>query len=310
VPVDAVSFRRGVDPPWRRTSNGLASGNCLAEAIAHGLAEVIERDAMTLQALACDYAGTPHLLARLADAHRAPDPPPHPPPGFETAVPPAYPFVDLCSLPGPLAAAVERITAAGVRVDLRAMGSDVAVPAFLAPVDEPAGAGRAQTHVGYGCHPDAAVAARRAVTEAAQGRAGYIGGGREDLRVAAIRERAEPDGGWFSGRVDRVAFDAFPSQSAPDVVDDIRLMLDALRAAGLDEVVVVDLSHPDVPLPVVKVLVPGAEGPLDLWSARRGDFGWRARRLIAAMVAEAERSPRDGRSDRAGSLGPTVAGEA
>jgi len=65
-------------------------------------------------------------------------------------------------------------------------------------------------------------------------------------------------------------------------------ILDALRTAGLSQVVVVDLSLPEVPLAVVKVIVPGAEGPLDLWSPRRGDFGWRARRLIAAMVARSD----------------------
>jgi len=284
VPVDAVWFRPGVRVPWRRNSNGLASGNSLAEALAHGLAEVIERDAITLQALACDYATTPHLLAQVAKAGRGVTPPP----GYEAAPELDYPFVQLVSLPGPLREAVDRIRAAGARVDLRSMTSDVAVPAFEALIDEPAGAGRAQTDVGWGCHPDAAVAARRAITEAAQGRASYIQGGREDLSLAAVRERAEPTGGWFSAAVERADFSSLPSRAMADVVDDVRFMLDALRTAGLHEVVVVDLSLPEVPLPVVKVMVPGAEGPLDLWSPRRGDFGWRARRLIAAMVARSD----------------------
>jgi len=295
VPVDAVWFRPGARVPWRRDSNGLASGNSLAEALAHGLAEVIERDAMTLQALACDYGSTPHLLALVAKAGR----PAAPPPGFEVAPELDYPFVDLDSVPAPLADAVARIRAAGARVDLRAMTSDVAVPAFLALIDESAGGGLAQTHVGYGCHPDASVAARRAITEAAQGRAGYIAGGREDLCLAAVRERGEPSGGWFSDEVERAHFATFASQALPDVVDDIRCMLGALRTAGLREVIAVDLSLPQTPLAVAKVMVPGAEGPLDLWSPRRGDFGWRARRLIAAMVARGER-PGRGRTPRVG----------
>ena len=281
VPVDAVWFRRGANVPWRRDSNGLASGNCLTEAVAHGLAEVIERDAITLQALACDYAATPHLLALLAKAGR----PSAPPPGLEAAPELSYPFVDIGSLPRPLGQAIDHITAAGARVDLRAMTSDVAVPAFVALIDESAGGGLAQTHAGYGCHPDAAVAARRAITEAAQGRVGYIQGGREDLGLAAVRERAEPTGGWFGTDVERADFATFASRTLTDAVDDVHCMLRALRAAGLREVIAVDLSLPDVPLSVVKVLVPGAEAPLDLWSPRRGDFGWRARRLIAAMAA-------------------------
>ena len=284
VPVDAVWFRRGARVPWRRDSNGLASGNSLTEALAHGLAEVIERDAMTLQALASDYAATPHLLALVARAGR----PAAPPRGFEAAPVLDYPFVEMGSLPRPLREAVDRITAAGARVDLRAMTSDIAVPAFVALIDEPAGGGLAQTHAGYGCHPDAAVAARRAVTEAAQGRAGYIQGGREDLHLPAVRERAEPTGGWFGTGVPRADFGSFASRALPDAVDDVHWMLGALRAAGLGEVIAVDLSLPGVPLSVVKVLVPGAEAPLDLWSPRRGDFGWRARRLIAAMVAKCD----------------------
>jgi len=285
VPIDAVWFRHGARVPWRRDSNGLASGNSLAEALSHGLAEVIERDAMTLQALACDYGRTPHLLAQVAKAGGAAPPPA----GFEAAPELAYPFVDVDSLPAPLGAAVTLIRAAGARVDLRAMTSDVAVPAFLALIDESAGGGLAQTHVGYGCHPDATVAARRAITEAAQGRVGYIAGGREDLCLAAVRQRAEPTGGWFGDEVERADFATFASLALPDVVDDIRFMLGALRTAGLRQVVAVDLSLPEVPLVVAKVIVPGAEGPLDLWSPRRGDFGWRARRLIAAMVARSDR---------------------
>ena len=132
------------------------------------------------------------------------------------------------------------------------------------------------------------MAARRAITEAAQGRAGYIQGGREDLGLAAVRERAEPTGGWFGTDVERADFASFASRTLTDAVDDVHCMLHALCAAGLGEVIAVDLSLPDVPLPVVKVIVPGAEGPLDLWSPRRGDFGWRARRLIAAMVARSD----------------------
>ena len=55
-----------------------------------------------------------------------------------------------------------------------------------------------------------------------------------------------------------------------------------MRAVGVQQVVVVDLTRPDIGLPVARVVVPGLEGP-------GGHLpGARARRKMAAVAAAAE----------------------
>ena len=45
--------------------------------------------------------------------------------------------------------------------------------------------------------------------------------------------------------------------------------LDALRSAGLGEVVVVDLTREEFGIPVVRVVIPGLEGPAGIVSGCR-----------------------------------------
>jgi ribosomal protein S12 methylthiotransferase accessory factor len=165
---------------------------------------------------------------------------------------------------------------------LRWVASDVAVPVFLAVIHEQSGAMR-MVHSGAGAHPDAAVAARRAVTEAAQSRATYIHGVREDLASAALASHDGPRGGWFEYSSPRVDFRALPSYPSASVTDDLRFMAQALSMAGLHKIFVVDLSHPEIPFSVVRVIVPGAEPLLNLPDLTRLALGWRARRILYAL---------------------------
>ena len=45
--------------------------------------------------------------------------------------------------------------------------------------------------------------------------------------------------------------------------DDLAWMLDRLRAVGIGEVIAVDLTGPEFGMPVVRVVIPGLEGPDD-----------------------------------------------
>lgn len=275
VPAEVVLLAARRRPLWRTSSNGLASGNCLTEAIAHGLAEVIERDACTLQQIGTEYRHLPNLMRLLAGPPRAsfpanlPEPPPLP-----------YPFVELTSLPAPLRRAVQRVQQAGASIDLRWVASDVRVPVFVCLVHERHGA-TAMTYAGAGAHPDATVAARRAITEAAQTRLTHISGVREDLPFPGLSQRDDPTGDWFTADVPRVDFATFCSCAFADVADDARYMAGALREAGLKHIVVVDLSHQDIPFAVARVIVPGTEPPLAIDQRDRLSFGWRARRMFA-----------------------------
>jgi ribosomal protein S12 methylthiotransferase accessory factor YcaO len=103
----------------------------------------------------------------------------------------------------------------------------------------------------------------------AQSRLTIFQGVREDIdRVARL-----------DGEIDRPAqslwltsgplksFAAIQTSRNLDILDDIRFMARRLQSAGLKQVIAVDLTRPEVGLPVVKVIVPG----LEHWAARHFD---------------------------------------
>ncbi|WP_157248694.1 YcaO-like family protein [Nonomuraea typhae] len=150
VPQEAVGFslarRSGWNAPaFFASTNGLASGNTMAEAILHALYEVIERDAVTLAVTGGDR-GTPVDPASADSAAVA----------------------ELC----------ETLARAGVSLEVRSVPSATELPCFIATItcaDYP------PPFAGYGCHLSSEIALTRAITEAAQARVAYISGARDDL---------------------------------------------------------------------------------------------------------------------------------
>jgi ribosomal protein S12 methylthiotransferase accessory factor len=118
---------------------------------------------------------------------------------------------------------------------------------------------------GAGCHPTPVVALLRALTEAVQVRTTYIVGSREDIKPADYQS-ATLDGRVRHARAlmrsakrmrdyrttDRYDFDTFEAELA--------WLVDRLRAAGIRQVIAVDLSRPELDVSVVRVVVPGLEG--------------------------------------------------
>ncbi|HEV7517595.1 MAG TPA: YcaO-like family protein, partial [Thermoanaerobaculia bacterium] len=130
------------------TSNGLASGNHILEALCHGLCEVIERDAATLWEV-----GGPLARERTR--------------------------VDLGTVDDPACRSVlERYERAGIAVAVWEMTSDVGVPAFRCTIldRDPDPFYAVGASAGMGCHPAREVALLRALTEAAQSRLTSIAG--------------------------------------------------------------------------------------------------------------------------------------
>jgi ribosomal protein S12 methylthiotransferase accessory factor len=180
--------------------------------------------------------------------------------------------------------ALGRLDRAGMSVTIWDMTSDIGIPAFICRIAE-----RRLPPVvteydaeGMGCHPDRSVALLRTLTEAAQSRLGFISGARDD-----------PAGWEYS----RGANEEVPSASSADLADeanrdftavasfdsdsfdaDVAWELSALRAAGINEVVAVDLTHEDFGIPVVRIIVPGLEGPTTTVPNCR--LGQRAENLI------------------------------
>ncbi|MFD5749681.1 YcaO-like family protein [Streptomyces sp. NPDC127033] len=156
VPLAAVRLGRTVHDDWRQhlpsaSTNGLASGNTRAEAIVHGLCEVIERD----------------VLSGLTGADQA------------ELMDPATVNVSYC------AALLERLAERGCWWELRHVPNRYGVPVMCCHLwreDQ-----SAAVVAGSGAHPDPGIALSRAIAEAAQTRLTLISGSREDNRPLAYR---------------------------------------------------------------------------------------------------------------------------
>ena len=236
---------------WSCSSNGLASGNTIEEAIAHALAELNERDAFTIATVRSQVV--PRVRATLeAIAHGRPASPT----GVDRSIAPS---IRLGTVPPD----VRRLTRAaqrdGSQLWLRDLTSDIGIPVFVASMRREEDDGTELAAGGFGCDPNASIAAVRAITEAAQGRNVQIQGVRED--ASAARQKTSTRGRvlWCSDSDRWIDFADIPSYDHPDILTDVQTMLDRLRAVGVSEAYAVDVSHPDIPASVVRVVVPEME---------------------------------------------------
>jgi ribosomal protein S12 methylthiotransferase accessory factor len=258
VPYELVHTAYTLPPPtgtgcFVATSNGLASGNHLLEAISHGICETVERDAVTLHELR-----TPEQRAlRRIDPRTVDD--------------------------AGCAEALGRLACAGMSVAIWDMTTDIRIPAFKCVIaDDVQHPGRVRSgSAGMGCHPDRGIALLRALTEAAQARLAVISATRDEPANLHSAREAAPEAGHqqptdlqSEAPCDFAAVPAFVSDSLDK---DVAWELEALRSAGISDVVVVDLTREEFKVAVVRVIIPGLEGPAGLVSC---SLGRRARKLI------------------------------
>jgi len=214
---------------FRTNTTGLASGNVIEEAIFHGLAEVIERDAW---ALVEATRRTGPLIEDVDD--------------------------DLAR------GLLEKFAAADVDVYLRDITSDIDVATCAAAADDVRLRDPTLLTTGMGTHTSSKVAVLRALTEVAQSRLTQIHGAREDTTLADFRKRIgyertkRLNKHWFEAS-EKKSFSEVASFESDDFLQDIRHMLGKLEDAGLDRAVVVDLTREEIGIPVVRVIVPGLE---------------------------------------------------
>ncbi|MGW0533325.1 YcaO-like family protein [Streptomyces sp. NPDC003032] len=222
VPEPAIrldhTYRAEWTPPlFRTTSNGLASGNTIAEATAHALAELCERDSLA------------RLRARpRSDWHQ----------------------LDLGTVDDPDCRTLLRLYAAA-QVTVDAVVTDRHPACFEARVRSEA---HPVTYTGAGCHLDPAVALSRALTEAAQSRLTAITGARDDLppllyRPADGRPRAQEDLGTR-------AMAWWTAPAGGDFDADVRALAEIIAGRTGSEPIRVVLPSPTA-IPVVKVIAPG-----------------------------------------------------
>jgi ribosomal protein S12 methylthiotransferase accessory factor len=147
--------------------------------------------------------------------------------------------------------------------------SDIEIASFICVI-RPGQRSSAVHHVpsmGMGCHPSRGIALARALTEAAQTRLTVITGARDDIGRSEYERLHQHD---LALRIDArmAATPAFQFEDIPDfegqlLSEDVAYELGKLDAAGLGSVLMVDLTRPDLAIPVVRVLIPGLEPGLD-----------------------------------------------
>jgi YcaO-like protein with predicted kinase domain len=239
APLALVALAADPGPPFawwsfRGGSNGLASGNHFLEALCAGLYEVIERDALACHLIAWEQLG--HTIPRVR---------------LETI---AFPLVQ---------DVLARLRAAEVRPLFFDCTVDTGVPVYLAYMYD-----GAQRRVGImrgsGAHLDPEVAMLRALTEAIQSRAVYFAGSRDDLlRRGLLSVQVHDDRRaiqFLESVPPTVDAGQLTSEAAPVFEADVHFLLQKLHLAGLDQVVVLDLTHSEFEISVVRVIVPGLEG--------------------------------------------------
>ncbi|HVP94418.1 MAG TPA: YcaO-related McrA-glycine thioamidation protein [Methanoregulaceae archaeon] len=231
VPTNAVFHPLPKYTPalFRTNTNGLASGNTLEEATFHALMELIERDAWSIAEV---MKNTGSRLTHIDNG-----------------------------LPAEL---LSRFSDAGVDIIIKNITSDIGIPTIAAVSDDVRLKDPTLLTIGMGTHTNAEIALLRAITEVAQSRLTQIHGAREDTNVADFRrkigyERTKRMNRYWFESIREEDFSAVPSCDSDDFQKDIVRVVSSLAKSGLERVIVVDLTRPNIGVPVVRVIVPGLE---------------------------------------------------
>jgi thioglycine synthase len=281
VPASVALFRYtppspAVNPFAYFHTNGLASGNVMEEAICHALCEVIERDAMSIaelraSAIPFHILRTVHHSLNSAGIRV-------PPIQADKFVddPSVFPDVDISEIDfEPARNLVDKFNRAGISLTIKDITSDIGMPTFNASSVEWVTHDYGYLAEGHGTHPDARIALLRAITEVSQTRAANIQGARDDLRKIKYGEQNTDDRrAWqFMQSTKKIRFSQVQTFFNEDILDDIKLVLSRLESVGLPQAIIVDLTNPDIGIPVVRAIVPG----LETFKITKSVMGMRAR---------------------------------
>lgn len=247
---------------FERSSNGLASGNNIPEAILHGMYEVIERDAWTLWEL----KNIPQRKETQINTN------------------------SIQSSSSYLSSLIKTIENLGIYVGIWDMTSDIGIPTFHCILIE-----NPDSHLwrpvlassGSGTHLSAEIAISRALNEAIQCRATVISGSRDDqfpdtyLQTITKQHHREVISNLFEENPQAQFIDCSDTLGT-HIEQDIRTLVKKLSSVDLTEILVVDLSREDLEVPVVKVIIPGLEG----FHEAKGPPGKRASKVLAQQEAQ------------------------
>jgi ribosomal protein S12 methylthiotransferase accessory factor len=267
VPASIALFRYSPPPPSVNPfayshTNGLASGNVLEEAICHALCEIIERDAMSMAELRASAIPF-HILRSVVHSLNSSGIAVRPIPAAVFSDDPAvFPDVDISDVDfEPVKNLVAKFARAGIPLIVKDITSDIGIPTFNASSIEWISHDYGYLAEGHGTHPDARIALLRAITEVAQTRAANIQGARDDLRKIRYGENNTDDKrAWqFMQSTRKIRFSDVKTYFYEDILDDINFILSRLKNVGLTQAIIVNLTNPDLAIPVVRAIVPGLE---------------------------------------------------
>ena len=234
VPTSATfhPYMSALDMPLFRTNtNGLASGNTMEEALVHGFCEVVERDAWSI-----------------CEAKR----------GLMGDIEPPRDDKLISSM-------LDNFTSQGIEVHLKDLTSDVGLPTFAAAADDARLKDPALLCLGMGTHLNPRITLIRALTEVAQSRLTQIHGAREDTvrggpaRTLGYERMKRINAMWFSSSGKSKTLDSYVPLDTPDVYEDLKVVLEQLRAKGFKRAIAVDLTRKELGIPVVRTIIPGME---------------------------------------------------
>jgi ribosomal protein S12 methylthiotransferase accessory factor len=233
VPASAVfhPYVTKMDLPLFRTStNGLACGNNLEEAVLHGLCEVVERN---------DWSFAEGRRKITGDIE----------------VPSSGPIKEL----------VERFTSKGIDIHLKDLTTEIGITTIAAAADDTVMQDPALLNLGIGTHLSPEVAAMKALLEVAQSRLTQIHGAREDTvnvlnnRHLGYERMKRINKMWLAPSGSSRPLDDLPHLETDDIFDDLQIVRANINARGMSRTVVVDLTRKEIGIPVVRVIVPGME---------------------------------------------------
>jgi ribosomal protein S12 methylthiotransferase accessory factor len=223
-------------------SDGLASGNTYFEAVFHGLCELIERDSLArFQFASLDNISRSEVVLTGQEHSQLP-------------------------------ALLKLIDAAGLRLRVFKMDSDLPVPAFLVLLEarllHPDDPSRETVRCGgCGCHPDAGKAIIKAITEAAQARLALVAGARDDIRCehydASVSTSIPPrTAKSLTPQLCLARNDNNAPPPAEDLESQVRNLVGQLQALGIDQVLVAELDAHEFDIHVVRVVATELQVPL------------------------------------------------
>ena len=204
------------------TSNGLASGNLLVEAICHAILEIVERDCLA-------------TWDRSSQSNKE------------------RTRIDLDSIDSPIIREViARFVQADNEVILWNVSNELQIPSINCGALSPLG-----YHGGSGAHYNKDIAILRALAETAQARAVWISGSRDDLYPERYLRQLQrkPGNTHSSGSYDYSRISHLNSPAS--FQETFEVLCSKLQAHGYGEILTINHTIPRFNIPVVQVFIPG-----------------------------------------------------